>query len=561
MASGDAPLSGTVTFLFTDIEGSTELLKQLGRDEYETVLTEHAALLRAAVTASGGRIVDTQGDALFCAFRSAREAVAAATEGQRALAAHEWPQQLRVRVRMGLHSSEPKAAGESYVGIGVHRAARVGAAAHGGQILMSETAHALVSDDLPAGVSLRDLGRYRLKDIDEPVRLYQVGAAGLGDRFAPPRTVARDRVGRTRLILVAAALVVAAGAAAGVLLMTGSASAKPVRLAANSIAVIDPKTGKPVGDVPLAFAPSDVDAGGDKVWVLNRSARTATAIDPSTLKVVQTVGVDGDPDSQYATGATEWVAFGGGVDEITSSGAHKIALWGPSATNHAALSVTACFIYVTGDGRNVWVSQGRDVAVIDASNGNVLRKLQLPTPTGYPPSLTCYGLRYSGGGLVAIRNPDQSIGSVDLSSGSYTPITTNPSINTQQTWGSTNWAGGFDSYWIGSSTVDTKTGLLVTNLTRVDPNSGAVTAKIVNDIGFSNLAVDPASGVWGIGTTAGALSYAQLVRSAKAVRADPSSGQITSTIRLHHIPCCPNGSVGNGIGVGHGRLWIALDSP
>ena len=246
MAARSVLPSGTVTFLFTDIEGSTELLKQLGRDRYETVLTEHDDLLRAAVAAHDGRVVDTQGDSLFCAFRSAREAVSAATEAQRALAAHEWPDQLRVRVRMGLHSGEPKAGDQGYVGIGVHRAARVGAAAHGGQILLSETARALVADDLPAGVSLRDLGVHRLKDIDEPARLYQVVTAGLQDHFPPLRTVRRRRSRRAQLVLAMVALVIAAGATAVVLLATGLASAKPVRLHANSIAVIAAKSGKPV---------------------------------------------------------------------------------------------------------------------------------------------------------------------------------------------------------------------------------------------------------------------------------------------------------------------------
>ena len=196
VASAGRLPSGTVTFLFTDMEGSTELLKRLGRDRYESVLAEQAGVLRAAVAAHGGQVVDTQGDSLFCAFRSAREGVSAAIEAQRELALHEWPEQVRVRVRMGLHSGEPKAGEERYVGIGVHRAARIGAAAHGGQVLVSETARALVSDDLPAGVSLRDLGVHRLKDIDEPVRLYQVVAAGLEDRFPAPRTCPRPQPSR-----------------------------------------------------------------------------------------------------------------------------------------------------------------------------------------------------------------------------------------------------------------------------------------------------------------------------------------------------------------------------
>ena len=560
MPRGRGLPSGTVTFLFTDIEGSTELLKRLGRDGYESVLAEHARVLRAAVSAHGGRVVDTQGDSLFCVFGSAREALSAALDAQRELAAIEWPEQVTVRVRMGLHSGEPKASGQGYVGIGVHRAARVGAAAHGGQVLLSETARALAADDLPAGVSLRDLGVHRLKDIDEPVRLYQVVATGLQERFPPlrtlPNTSSRRRVG----LLVAAALVVC-GAVAGVLIATRSASAKPVRLVANSIAVLDSKTGKPVGDVPLGFSPTDVGATGTRIWVLNRSARTATGIDPSTLKVVQTVGLDGDPDSQYATGGSEWVAYPGGVDEIDSSGATKISLWKASATTHSGLDGTPCLAYVTGDGRTVWVSHGQNVAIIDATSGNVLRTLRLPTAKGYPPGLTCYGLRYSGGQLVAIRNPDQSVGTVDLTSRSYTPIATNPSINTQQNGTSANWAAGFGSYWLGSSTVNTKTGEQVNNLTGLDPRSGEVTNRIPNAAGFFNLAVDPASGIWGIGSVGVAVSYAAMVRSAVAARVDPRTGEVTDATRLHHIPCCPGGSVGNGVAVGHNRIWIALESP
>ncbi len=560
MALDGALPSGTVTFLFTDIEGSTDLLKRLGRDRYEIVLSEHSRILREAVADHDGRVVDTQGDSLFCVFRSAHDAVSATIESQHALAGHAWPDDVRVRVRMGLHSGEPKASDAGYIGIGVHRAARVGAAAHGGQVLVSETARALVADDLPPGVSLRDLGLHRLKDLDEPARLYQVVVPGLEDRFPPLRTLRRGRTRRAHLVLVAAGLVVLGGAAAAVLLSTRSASAKPVRLVANSIAVVDPKSGKPVDDVPLGFSPTAVDAGGDDVWVLNTPARTATAIDPDTLEIVQTVGVHGNPDSQYAVGGTDWVAFAGGVDEIDSSGAHEIALWGPGATTHPSVSGTQCFAYVTGDGRSVWVSEGRDVAVIDAAGGNVLRRLRLPVAPGFPPNLTRYGLRYGDGALVAIRNPDFSIGTVDLSSGSYTPIATNPLLNTQQAFTSANWAAGFGSYWVGDTTPNSKTGLTQNNLTRFDPTSGKVTNRIVVASGFFSLAVDPSSGVWGIGHIPGA-TFAQSIESAVAVRVDASSGQITETIRLHHLPCCPQGSVGNGVAVGHGRLWIALDSP
>ena len=156
--------SGTVTFLFTDIEGSTKLLKELG-DAYGSVVTDHRRILREAFAASNGREVDTQGDAFFYSFARARDAVAAAVAGQRALAEHEWPGGANVRVRMGLHTGEPAVGDEGYVGMDVVRAARICSAGHGGQVLLSDTTRALVGNDLPEGVSLRDLGEQNLKDV------------------------------------------------------------------------------------------------------------------------------------------------------------------------------------------------------------------------------------------------------------------------------------------------------------------------------------------------------------------------------------------------------------
>src|SRR5919204_895074 len=158
--------SGTVTFLFTDIEGSTRLLHGLGRDRYDEVLTAHGELLVAAFSAHGGRVVDTQGDSFFVAFRTAAEAVAAAVDAQRDLTAHPWPEGAEVKVRMGLHTGEPKVGAERYVGVGVHKAARIGAAGHGGQVLLSSTTKELAEEELSAGVSIRDLGERRLKDLE-----------------------------------------------------------------------------------------------------------------------------------------------------------------------------------------------------------------------------------------------------------------------------------------------------------------------------------------------------------------------------------------------------------
>jgi class 3 adenylate cyclase/ABC-type glycerol-3-phosphate transport system substrate-binding protein len=230
--------TGTVTFLFTDIEGSTRLLKQLGH-RYGDVLTEHQGILRASFAAHGGREVDTQGDSFFAAFARAGDAVACAIDAQRALEAHNWPEDARVRVRMGLHSGEPRASGERYVGFGVHRAARIGAVAHGGQILLSNATRELVEDDLPPQTHLRDLGTYELKDLERPERLFQAEAEELQHEFPPPKARRLDRPRRRRRVALLAALLVAAvGAAVGIWRATSAAS--PVGTLAHPITIYVP---------------------------------------------------------------------------------------------------------------------------------------------------------------------------------------------------------------------------------------------------------------------------------------------------------------------------------
>jgi class 3 adenylate cyclase/DNA-binding CsgD family transcriptional regulator len=182
-AARDLP-SGTVTFLFSDIEGSTRLLKALGRERYGELLTEHNALLRAAFADHAGLEIDRQGDAFFAVFRSAGSAVAAAVAAQRALVAHAWPDEDEVRVRIGLHTGEASLSGDGYVGFAVHQASRIGDLGHGGQILLSRTTAALVEHDLPRDVQIRDLGETRLPGLDRPERIFQLVADGLPDRFA-----------------------------------------------------------------------------------------------------------------------------------------------------------------------------------------------------------------------------------------------------------------------------------------------------------------------------------------------------------------------------------------
>ena len=184
---------GTVTFVFTDIEGSTRLLERLG-DRYAGALADHRRIVREAFAERGGRELDTQGDSFFYAFERARDAVAATVAAQRSLETHAWPDGERLRVRMSVHTGEPVVGEEGYVGLDVHRAARICAAGHGGQVLLSSTTAALVTGALPSGVSKRDMGDVQLKDIEEPERLVQLEIEGLSSSF--PRSV-RSRTSRS----------------------------------------------------------------------------------------------------------------------------------------------------------------------------------------------------------------------------------------------------------------------------------------------------------------------------------------------------------------------------
>jgi predicted ATPase len=233
--------SGTVTFLFTDVEGSTRLLAELG-DAYADALTEHQRLLREAFSAHGGVEVDTQGDAFFYAFASAKEAVAAAAEGHRSLQAGP------ISVRMGLHTGEAQLTGEGYVGLDVHRAARIAAAGHGGQVLMSQSTRDLVDADL------LDLGPHRLRDLSKEERIYQLGAA----EFPALKTLYRTNLpipatpflGRRRELAEVAAML--AHDDVRLLTLTGAGGSGKTRLALQAAADLSETFPDGVYWVPLA---------------------------------------------------------------------------------------------------------------------------------------------------------------------------------------------------------------------------------------------------------------------------------------------------------------------
>jgi class 3 adenylate cyclase len=181
--AGDLP-AGTLTMLFTDIEGSTTILEELGDEGYAELLAEHHRRLIGGVEAHGGHLVDTHGDAVFAVFTRVPDAVVAAVEAQRALARHCWP--ATVRVRMGIHTGALELKGTGYVGAALHEAARVGDAAHGGQILVSGVAAELVRRSI-AGIEFADLGLFRLRGVARPVRLMRVLATDVADVSLAPR--------------------------------------------------------------------------------------------------------------------------------------------------------------------------------------------------------------------------------------------------------------------------------------------------------------------------------------------------------------------------------------
>jgi predicted ATPase/class 3 adenylate cyclase len=251
----------TFTFLFTDIEGSTALVRRLGEGLYAQLLADHHSLIRSGLAAHEGGEVDTQGDAFFAVFSSPRACVATVMEIQRALEAHAWPAGEHVRVRMGVHTGEASKTATGLVGLDVHRAARVSAVGYGGQVLLSETVAALVRDALPPGASLKDLGVHRLKDLGRPERIFQLQAAGLQAGFPPLRSLGNPAlpnnlpaqlatfIGRARELTEVRALV----KSCRLVTLTGAGGCGKTRLS-------------------LQLAAELLDGSGDGVWLVELAA-------------------------------------------------------------------------------------------------------------------------------------------------------------------------------------------------------------------------------------------------------------------------------------------------
>jgi YVTN family beta-propeller protein len=509
MSSSSELPSGTVTFLFTDIEGSTRLLQQL-RERYAEALVGHQRVLRAAFAEHGGREIDTQGDSFFVAFRRAKDAVAAAVAGQRALAEHAWPDGVELRVRMGIHTGEPTVGEERYIGLGVHRAARIGAAARGGQVLISQTTQSLLRDDPLPDVSLRDLGERVLKDIDEPERIYALVAPGLAEVAAP---VPARRFPERRIAIAVALVVVAIGSGLGAFFSTrsGGRASAATQVAANEVGLIDAASGRILARVPVGTAPSDVAYGDGAIWAANTNADSLSRIDPATEDVRQTIAVGGSPAGVAVSPAAVWLANGSDgtvsrIDPTANEVVQTIGVGnGPSGVAYGAGAV--------------WVANSADgtVSRIDPGSGRVTRTV--------PAAVGVTALTVAFGRVWAVSPPTGFVVAFDPRTGVISDrigVGVDPDAI----------AAGGGAVWVANGADGT--------VSKIDPRVAAVTATIQVGRTPDAIAADAAT-VWVANGGDSTLS-----------RIDPASGSVVKTVTIGNPP--------QGLALSTRRLYVAVRS-
>ena len=519
----DVP-SGAVTFLFTDIEGSTRLVKQL-REGYPAVLAEHRRLLRDAFTAHRGYEVDTQGDAFFVAFASARDALLAAVEGQRALASHSWPSGSEIKVRMGLHTGQAVEHDGRYTGLAVHRAARIGAAAHGGQILVSQATQTLLEDEEEEElhVQLRDLGDQRLKDLDRPVRLYQAVADGLAEAFPLPRGQASPESSaaptawwRRRAFVVGALAVIVALVLASALVARSASDGGPQTVEANHLGVIDPETDQVISAVQVGLAPGPVAIGAGAVWVGNVDDRTLTKIDAVARTVARTITLDNRTPTGIATSPDAvWVAHGlrGDVSRVdpqlgTVSG----------TTSVGGTAFGTPYGAVAADRRSIWTAFGDSTFAELAPDGTVLGK----TLAGTQPS----GVAVAPGAVWVANYGDATVYRFDPASFEEGPVRS-VSVGRQPS----GIAVGTDAVWVACAGDDV--------VTRIDPTAySTVTIPVPDEPVAVAVGVDA---VW-VASRSGTVS-----------RIDPETNDVAATVAVGNAPA--------GIAAGLGYVWVTVQAP
>jgi YVTN family beta-propeller protein len=507
--------TGTVTFLFTDIEGSTQLLQRLG-PAYAKVLSEHQGIVRAAVAAHHGREVDTQGDSFFLAFRRGKDAVAAAVAIQRDLAAHGWPEGGVIKLRIGLHTGEPQVGEDRYVGMGVNKAARIGAAGHGGQVLLSRTTRDLVEDELPPGVTIRDLGDRRLKDIERPEHLFQLVIEGLQSEFGQLKTLDVELARKRRRLYAGAALIGVLAAAVAIPVFAfggGGGGGGSAKVAPNSLAIIDPQSNRVTGSIPnVGTRPSSVTAGSGSIWVANLDDETLTRVSPTTESVERTFALDATPTGlAYGAGAI-WVANGllGSVARFDPSVQDVTATTPVTQRSHAGGAAY-------GEGA-VWAVFGNSViGKIDP------RTNELESPTGIAGSAPA-AIAVGEGAVWVANSGDNTISRILPETVS---AVASPSVG-RQPYGITV---GDGAVWVTNRGDD--------NVTRYDVNGSSFSipvGKAPIGIAFG------AGGVWVANADDGTVS-----------RIDTVERKVVETIEVGGRPV--------GLVVSDSRVWVTVQAP
>jgi class 3 adenylate cyclase/streptogramin lyase len=460
--------SGTVTLLFTDIEGSTQLQHRLG-ERYQEVVREHRRLLESAFVKHGGVVVDRQTESFFVVFTRVRQATQAAADAQLALTEQQWPEGVQVKVRMGIHSGDPELDGDRYVGLAVSRAARVCASAHGGQVLLSSSARALLSDH--DRTALQGLGSYQLKDFTRPEPISQLVMDGLPSQFPPLRTEAAPS---RRKWLFAAAAVLLAGATAGALFAV-SGGGSSVTVGPTDLAVIDPDSSKVVRAIELGFNSNLIAAGEDYVWVVDPTGSTLRKIDPRERRVTAvfslSVGAGEVPYGLAVGSGAVWVAVLRGSRQF-------VLEFGPEhgdlrTTIRYGEEVDAAYL----DRLNALAFGGGAVWAIDAAVGGLWR---IDPRTGRPRKLA-EGLDAlslaAGGGAVWVAG-SEGVTKLDASTGLELGYA---SVGSQTVSETTAIALGTDAAWV--------TGSALQILAKVDEETVGTTETFEVGRGPSGVAV------------------------------------------------------------------------
>jgi YVTN family beta-propeller protein len=525
--------SGAVTFVFTDIEGSTRLVRQL-RGLYGEVLADHQRLLREAFSKHGGHEIDTQGDAFFYAFGSAREGVLAAVEGQRALSGYPWPHETEVKVRIGVHTGQAAPVNGRYTGLAVHRAARICAAGHGGQILVSQATQSLLEDEEEdLALRMRDLGEQPLKDIERPVRLYQVAVPGLATEFPPlrgeaPPTEALDATiappaWRRRSVLIAVALLLLGLAAAALFAATRDTTGGLSGVQPNHVGIIDPKTNEIVDEVQVGLRPGPVAVADGAVWLGNLDERTLTKIDAKRRASAGTYPLDNRTPTGIAVGAgSVWVAHGAlgklsAIDpdfgQVTKT--IDVAVEALGVAN-GAVSVGAGAVWaVYGDST---------LARVDPKSVRVTGR----TFAGAAPA----GVVVEGGYVWVVNTDSATVQRYQPETFDAGPLGTLTTVGRRPT----AIAGGEGAVWVANTGDDT--------ITRIEPGTAgtAATAEPIHVGDAPSALVVGAGSVWVANAGDGTVS-----------RIDVAKRKVVATINVGNAP--------SGIAFGEDAIWVAVQAP